>query len=323
MKNTEHRLWKFISDSLTSAHNCVLLVVTHHKGSSPGRVGFKMAINSKSKTVGSVGGGIMEHKVVELSKKWLQEDSKKVRFIHQVHRADASKDRSGMICSGEQHIAMVSLPKESLGLANSILKVLYNQSTGSLKLSKKGAELSLKPMLIDKSFDYSTDHDWYYQEELNECYLLHIVGGGHISLALSKLANDLGFRVTVYDERENLPTLQENCFAHEIKLTEYTNLAQMIPPGPKTYVVIMTVGYRTDMIALKEIIHESYGYIGLLGSKAKNRQMFQELKNQGFSEGLFEKINAPAGMVIGSQTPTEIAVSIAGRLIQCRRRTSD
>ena len=279
-----------------------------------------MGINSASQTVGSVGGGIMEHKVVELSKTWLREHSKEVRLIHQVHRAEASKDRSGMICSGEQHIAMILLPKESLYLVNSILKALNDQSTGFIKLSRKGLELSLDATLIDKSFDYSNEHDWFYQEELNESCLLHIVGGGHISLALSKLANDLGFRVIVYDDRKNLPTLQENRFAHEIKFIEYTNLAQLIPPGRKTYVVIMTVGYRTDMIALREIIHESYGYIGVLGSKAKNKQMFQELKDQGFPENLFNKINAPIGLDIGSQTPTEIAVSIAGQLVQCRRQ---
>ena len=50
----------------------MLLYVLESKGSSPGRQGFFMAVNSNGEMEGSIGGGIMEHKFVEMAKEKLQ-----------------------------------------------------------------------------------------------------------------------------------------------------------------------------------------------------------------------------------------------------------
>jgi Na+/H+-translocating membrane pyrophosphatase len=60
------------------------------------------------------------------------------------------------------------------------------------------------------------------------------------------------------------------------------------------------------------------GYIGMMGSKRKVAEIFQALREEGFSSQELERVYAPIGLSIGAETPEEIAISIAGELIQVR-----
>jgi xanthine dehydrogenase accessory factor len=57
-------VWEFIQDKLSSAQQVMLLYVLESEGSSPGRKGFKMAVTVDGKICGTIGGGIMEYKLV-------------------------------------------------------------------------------------------------------------------------------------------------------------------------------------------------------------------------------------------------------------------
>jgi xanthine dehydrogenase accessory factor len=48
--------------------------------------------------------------------------------------------------------------------------------------------------------------------------------------------------------------------------------------------------------------------------------MFAEYRKQGVSEKMLEKVHAPIGYSIRSQTPEEIAVSIAAEIIQIKNQ---
>ena len=63
--------YKRVQQILQEEKRLVLLVVIANEGSSPGRKGFKMIV-SKQQMYGTVGGGIMEHKLVEYAEKLLQ-----------------------------------------------------------------------------------------------------------------------------------------------------------------------------------------------------------------------------------------------------------
>ena len=148
---------------------------------------------------------------------------------------------------------------------------------------------------------------------------MHIIGGGHCSLALSKQMRLLDdFKIHLLDDRNDLNTFIENDFAH-VKLTvDYARISDFVPEGNTHYVVIMTVGYRTDDVVLRGLLTKNFKYIGLLGSQAKVDTMFQNLRNEGVGETVLKKIHAPIGLSLKSQTPEEIAVSIAAEIIKVR-----
>ena len=61
-------VWIFIHEKLSAALDVMLLYVLESEGSSPGRQGFKMAVAADGTFCGTIGGGIMEHKLVEKAK---------------------------------------------------------------------------------------------------------------------------------------------------------------------------------------------------------------------------------------------------------------
>jgi xanthine dehydrogenase accessory factor len=148
---------------------------------------------------------------------------------------------------------------------------------------------------------------------------LTIVGGGHVSLALSRLACNLEFEITVLDDRADLVTLAANHFAHHRhQVSSYDALAAAVPTGPNRYVVVMTVGYRTDAVALRQLLSRDYAYLGVMGSATKVAELRRVLLEEGYSAEALAQLRGPIGVPINSHTPEEIAVSVAAELIAVR-----
>lgn len=313
--------WQLIHQSLQHETAVMLLYVLESKGSSPGRQGFMMAVNAEGAMSGSMGGGIMEHKFVELAKATLQEASPAPAVHQQIHDKSATRNQSGMICSGEQTIFLYKVKKEEATAVQNIITSLRENRNASLLLSPQGiffsADIPLKNYELQL---YAVDH-FSFKEKIGYKNKLYIVGGGHCSLALSQLLGLMDFHTCVFDDRPDLNTLVQNTFAHEKHLlVDYSDLPSMIQPGSNTYVVIMTVGYRTDEVALKALLGMDLFYIGMLGSKSKTGKLLEQLQAAGIDKAWLDKIHAPVGIPIKSQTPEEIAVSIAAEIISVKNR---
>lgn len=139
-----------------------------------------------------------------------------------------------------------------------------------------------------------------------------------MSLALSQLAAHLEVEITVLADRADLPTLAANHFAHHRQRVSYETLA--LPPGPHHYVVVMTVGYRTDAVVLRRLLGHAHRYLGVLGSATKIAVLRRVLLAEGFSAAALARLHGPIGVPINSRLPEEIAVSVAAELIAVRNR---
>ncbi len=129
----------------------------------------------------------------------------------------------------------------------------------------------------------------------------------------------MDFYITVFDEREKLNTIERNHYAHEKKFVEdYTELSHLITSGKNSYVVIMTFGYRTDDTAIRALLDKDFKYFGVLGSKNKIKKMFTDYRKENIGETVLKNIHAPIGMQIKSETPEEIAISIAAEIIKIK-----
>ena len=293
------------------------MCVLESKGSSPGRQGFKMAVSTDSSMSGSIGGGIMEHKMVELCRSLLNKGEDFQPFIkHQVHRSDAS-DKSGMICSGEQTISFYPLRKIDLPWVLKLRKSLETNSKGILEFDidtiiYSPEKTHLKPVSI------KSNKEWYYYERLSFENTIYILGGGHVGLALSSIMNEMGFYVVVIDDRDALNTMQVNDYAHQREVIEYDAIGKFIPEGDNTYVVLVSFGYRTDKIILKQLISKNYRYLGMMGSAEKVKTLIKEMIDEGVTKEKLYRVNSPIGLQINSKTPTEIAISIAAQIVNVK-----
>src|SRR5688500_19662834 len=239
----------------------MLLVVTESSGSSPGRQGYKMAVGADGELSGSIGGGVMEVNLVERSRELLRDAGTRGRgdaetaLSEQVHR-EGSANASGMICSGKQTVIFKLLTPQHARVVDSVIDSLRSRRFDSLVISPK--EFLITPVepreggtQNDFTFDKLSDTDFLYTERLGFKNDLYIIGGGHCALALSGLMSKMDFRISLFDDRPELNTLQKNEFADEIEIvSSYDRIAEHIPSSSSSYVVVMMLGYHSDDIVL-------------------------------------------------------------------------
>jgi xanthine dehydrogenase accessory factor len=310
--------WKQILAKLAAKQKVYLLSVIESTGSSPGRQGFKMGVAQDGIIFGSIGGGVMEHTLVTEAKTLIkQKESPAILFKKQVHRKKAQAG-SGMICSGEQNVVFHLLDVQHEAMIRSIIHVLETSQKVTLTLSNDLFAVSDDKMTNKFYCKIKKSTDWLYKEQIGFKDTLYIIGGGHVGLACSKLFNILGFNVVLFDNRQDLNTFELNTFAHQKQIIDYAKVMNYIPEGNDSYIAIMTNKYTDDKLALAKLVRNKYKFLGVLGSKAKLKTMYQVLKKEGFSEAELAKVHAPIGLPIASQTPDEIAVSIAAQIIKLR-----
>jgi len=288
----------------------ILLLVVESKGSSPGRQGFKMLVAS-DEIYGSIGGGVMEHQLVEEAKNLLQTTFKP--FIkRQIHKGKITAG-SGMICSGEQTVLFYPLNENHL----EIIKNLSNVK-GTLNISPT-AFLFNENSTLDSQFQWQlNDVNWLYQEQIQFQNKLYIFGAGHVGLALSKIASHLDFEMHLFDNRTGLNTFEENGFTHYKSIINYKNCLKYIQINQQSYIAIMTNSFVEDKIILEQFLDKTPKYLGVLGSKAKLKTMFDAFEENGISKATLEQVHAPIGLKIHSKTPEEIAISILGEMIRVK-----
>ena len=83
----------------------------------------------------------------------------------------------------------------------------------------------------------------------------------------------------------------------------------------------MTRGHAFDTVIQAQVLKQRPAYVGVIGSRKKAAGVRQVLKDEyGLTEEELDIVTTPIGMDIDAETPAEIAISIAGQLIQVRAK---
>lgn len=144
---------------------------------------------------------------------------------------------------------------------------------------------------------------------------VYIFGGGHVSQKLVPALSAVDFRCVVLENREEF--CQPSLFpeAEEVRLIDYARVLEAVPLSGDDYVVVVTRGHRDDQLVQSQVMRTPVRYIGVIGSKRKTAVVTAALREMGFTDEDFRRVHAPIGLPIRSETPAEIAVSIAAQLI--------
>ncbi len=148
---------------------------------------------------------------------------------------------------------------------------------------------------------------------------LLICGAGHIAVALARFVLETGFAPTVLDDRPEYasPPRFPGC---RVVAEEFGGALRRRDLGPFRYVVVITRGHARDLDCLREVLRWEIGYVGLIGSRRRIGIVKACLEREGFSRSaLEERLFAPIGLPIGSESPEEIALGIAAELVCVRR----
>jgi xanthine dehydrogenase accessory factor len=149
---------------------------------------------------------------------------------------------------------------------------------------------------------------------------LIVVGAGHIAVPLAKFAKLLDFHVTVLDDRILFANRERFPGADDIRVGDMAAELKGLPLTPSTYIVLITRGHKYDDPCLREIIHSQAKYIGMIGSRRRIKALFEKFRNEEkIAEEILQRVYAPIGLDIATETPEEIALSIMAEIVKVRR----
>lgn len=155
--------------------------------------------------------------------------------------------------------------------------------------------------------------------QLERCRLI-IVGGGHVGQAVGQWAPGLNFDVWVVDDRAEYVSAERFPSAQRRLAGPVDQVLRDLEITPDTYCLIVTRGHNHDEEALYHLAERGARYVGMIGSQRKIKLIFEDLVEAGISPEALARVHAPVGIDIGSQTVSEIAISILAELVSHRNR---
>ncbi len=337
---------------LKSGTPAALATVIETRGSSPRGVGAKFLVPKGCPTTGSVGGGCLEAEVWQGAMDSIDHSrSALMRF-----KLDY-EDMEGLICGGTVTVLVEPLQSgqgSQLDIYQRVREMREQGASGILAsvVSRGGATISPQgskvlfgrgekwgllsegevfegqirrwceenspKALTLHSFETNGQSIAILLEPIKADPTLYIFGAGHIGLALSPLGKMADFRVVVIDDRPIFANPERFPEADEVLVEPFEGVFDKLQINPQSYVVIVTRGHLHDGEVLEQAVQSTAGYIGMIGSKRKIALLYRSLIDKGIKKELLDRVYAPIGLGIHSETPAEIAISIIAQLIKAR-----
>lgn len=346
MRDTIQRL----SDALQSEQTVAYCRLVETRGSTPQKAGAVMLVYPDGSQAGTLGGGCVEAEVKRQALAVLSSGQPEIARFQLDH--DYGWD-DGLICGGRMQILIEPVATEPVRafyrqLADRILS--GEGVTEAIEFSATDADIAEPLVPSSYLFDEQqreiaslrgTDNSARqsqltaalrslaqrprpyaaqgvaYLPALPRCRLI-IVGGGHVGKAVADLAVDLDFDVWVVDDREEYVAADRFPRAQRRIGGIMSEVLPDLEITRDTYCLIVTRGHNHDEEALFHLAERGARYVGLIGSRRKIRMIFEDLLDQGITAEALEQVYAPLGINIGSQTVSEIAVSICAELVAHR-----
>jgi len=317
-------------------------------GSTPQVVGAKLLVDDLGRLTGTLGGGCVEGDAFVEAKRVLSTGNGSLREYELTE--DLAWD-TGLVCGGTMWIA-IEPGERALRLAGRDLlgDVLAASSGGrpvalATLLTKKERELEPKAKLFvetdgrthgslgDAALDtralsvatealrqgtartiaLDDQHELLIEPVVAKPRLV-IAGGGHVGLAIAKMAAQLEYEVTVVDDREEYSSRERFGPGIDVVRADMTEALRTLPMGWNTFIVIATRGHKLDSHCLREAVKRDVRYVGLLGSRRKTVLIAKMLKDEGVPEERIRRVHAPIGLDLGGRTPSEIALSVLAEM---------
>jgi xanthine dehydrogenase accessory factor len=344
-------LFRRIHELLNQNQKMVVARIIRRYGSAPRDVGSVCVVTDDGRLFGTIGGGLLEHRAMQEAKDVLLEGKSRC-FKMFLTGKDAAA--SGMICGGDVEVyleplfpdnrdlavlysgidTLIELDQEGVLLTKVADNISALETRAHLLSGKTGAIGGAIEGLQGKTFSLPTVSmpemvtfpDLGIEvllEPIKHLPTVYLFGAGHVAACVSPLANMVGFRVVVIDDRPEFANQDRFPHADEIRVQEFPKVFDEIAINDSSYIVIVTRGHLHDRIVLECAMGTEPAYIGMIGSRRKNAAIMEALRAKGIPDHRLTQVHAPIGIKIDAETPEEIAISIVAELIQVRaERTS-
>jgi xanthine dehydrogenase accessory factor len=323
---------------VNNGKSSVLVTVASVRGSAPREVGAKMIV-TVSETIGTIGGGQLEHQCSKFASEQLSSGVVLVGGGHM--RRFALGANCGQCCGGVVEIMFEPLCgsnatwlgalKESHDERAAVVMATSTKESGtkfliSGKTCKTFSESSQCPadvLLAARSLltgDDPADEvgDFLLEPIRPVTFNIAVFGAGHVGAATIDVLSRLDCNIRWIDSRRNIfpASLPANVLA--LESTDPGREVMAMPAG--SWFLVMTHSHPLDHEICAQVLQrEDFAYCGLIGSFAKRRRFERLMKKQGVADRLLERLVCPIGVTgVGGRKPAEIAIAVAAEVLQVR-----
>jgi xanthine dehydrogenase accessory factor len=334
----------------------VLATMIHQAGSAPRAIGTKLLIAEDGSSFGTIGGGLLEARVLEAAQRVFTDRSPR-RLVLSLEGGDVAE--TDMLCGGDVEVFLEPVFPHNLyqlhlfervvevsrrGGAGLLVTMVDQERWGEGKVPKIflepdgrkwGSLLGIQkiedfiaaemPRIINQKesrmliFKDDEGRDiGLFVEPVTANPILYVFGGGHISMQIVPLASLVEFKVIVIDDRPEFADRERFPDAAEVHHHPFEGVLEKFRIDEASYLVIMTRGHIHDKTVLSQALKTRARYIGMIGSRRKKDIVYHSLLEEGLTQEDLDRVHFPIGMAIGAETPAEIAVSIVAELIRVR-----
>jgi xanthine/CO dehydrogenase XdhC/CoxF family maturation factor len=154
-------------------------------------------------------------------------------------------------------------------------------------------------------------------EYLPPAVSLLVFGAGSDARPLVRIAKELGWEVTVMDNRAGHARPERFPEADSVRVIDFDKLGGAgLRLDGRTPAVVMTHHFLHDQEILAWLLPRSVCYLGLLGPRKRTENLLREIGSKGVkpAEETSLRLHGPVGLDIGAETPEEIALAVVAEI---------
>jgi xanthine dehydrogenase accessory factor len=274
-----------------------------------------MMVLADGTTVGTVGGGRMEHEVAALARA-VASGAPATRVRKHLVRDLA------MCCGGEMELWIEPLDAGRAAVLG---------EAGRRRRAREPVAMRTQ-LAADGGKALEADDEClrtrrprlepaHFVEPILPAERLVIFGAGHIARATAAFAERVGFDVVVCDEDETYCSAARFPSATRHETFDVAELERAIGRlGRADHVLIATRDHAVDQSLLEHLLPRGdLATLGMVGSRGKLGRFRKRLAAKGLGDdAAWARLRSPVGLDLGAETPEEIALAVVAELVKTR-----
>ena len=304
------RVWHRLTD-LVARHGAAALITVHDvKGSAPREVGAHMVVRPDGAFHGTIGGGQLEFRMLDIAREMLMAGRGPARIVDQALGPDL-----GQCCGGRVKILIETFDKRDLEDLKTLVEA--EAEGGSFEIECRMEEGRVRREIASAVGD---DRWTGWHETHGEVRTPVLVfGAGHVGRALALALAPLPFAVRWLDDREDAFPAHIPANAKAVRMRDPE--AEIAEAEPGSFILVMTHDHPLDMAITVAALRRGFPYVGLIGSATKRARFEKRFRELGLPDETIRSLVSPIGLPgITDKDPAVIAASVTAQLLQVRER---
>lgn len=302
------RVWHQLTDFVARHGSAALISVHDVKGSAPRETGARMVVRPDSAFHGTIGGGQLEFRMLDIAREMLGAGRGPARIVDQALGPDL-----GQCCGGRVKILIETFDKRDL---EDLASLVEAEAAGGLF----EVECRMEDGRVRRDIASAVGDDKWtgWRETHGEARTpVLIFGAGHVGRALVLSLAPLPFAVRWLDDREDAFPSHIPPNAKAVRMRDPA--AEIAEASPNSLILVMTHDHPLDMAITAAALRRDFPYVGLIGSATKRARFEKRFRDLGLTEAKIRSLVCPIGLPgIADKDPAVIAASVTAQLLQVR-----